>query len=414
MAGATIAWLDEYVDAALAHVREVRSRGSYPFFREMERGGLRTTVDGRALLNFSSNDYLGLTMDPAVLDAAHKALDRFGMGLSSSRLQAHTVAHAALERRLAHFFGFEQALITTTGYQAVLSVLTALADERVTLALDSLAHASILEGAFAAAGAPGHGAELRFFAHNSARGLERVLGTRGRQRAIVVAEGIYSLDGDMAPVAELLEVCHQHQAALVVDDAHGFGTLGAHGRGTLEHLGLEGRVPLVVTTFSKTLGGIGGVILGSANVVELIRHAARAFLFSASLPVPVVAVADAVLDRLEAEGPRLVAELHQKSARLRGRLTALGVDLGGSQAHIMPVLLRNETLALTMHFALYERGFYLVPITYPAVRRGQERLRLNVTNGHTYTELDALADDLEACGAGNVSATKEPITEPAS
>src|SRR5215471_13549184 len=194
-------WLEEQAYSALVRVRDARSNGRYPFFREMESGGLRTTVNGHALLNFSSNDYLGLSMDPEVLAAAHRAVDRFGMGLSSSRLQAHTVAHSNLERRLARFFGFEQALVTTTGYQAMLSVLTALADQDVTLALDSRAHACILDGAFAAAGTPGRGAEVRVFNHNSAAALERVLTRRDRRRAIVVVEGIYSLDGDLGNLA---------------------------------------------------------------------------------------------------------------------------------------------------------------------------------------------------------------------
>src|SRR5262249_55045790 len=149
--------------------------------------------------------------------------------------------------------------------------------------------------------------------------------------------------------------------------AHGAGTIGASGRGTLEHLGLEGRVPLVVSTLSKTFGGIGGLILGSANVIDYIKHVARAFLFSASLPVPVVAAADVILGRLEVEGPRLVAELHAKAAYLRGRLVRAGFDPGGSDTHIMPLLARDEASAFALHFALYERGFYLVPITYPAV-----------------------------------------------
>ena len=289
----------------------------------------------------------------------------------------------------------------------MVSVLTALADQDVTLALDSLAHASILDGAFLAAGVPGRGAEVRFFNHNSPRSLERVLATRDR-RAIVVAEAS-SLDGDVGCLEALVEVCERHAAVLLVDDAHGSGTLGAHGRGSLEHLGVEGRVPVVVTTFSKTFGGVGGVILGRADVIEFVKHVARAFLFSASLPVPVVAAADAILGRLELEGPRLVAELQRKSTYLRGRLTSVGVNLGTSQAHVMPVLVRDEPSAFALHFALYERGFYLVPMTSPAVKRGQERLRLNVTNGHTYAELDALVNALAACGVKRASVAAESM-----
>ena len=223
-----------------------------------------------------------------------------------------------------------------------------------------------------------------------------------------MAEGIYSLDGDLASLGALIDVCERHKAILVEDDAHGSGTLGENGRGTLEHLGLEGRVPLVVTTFSKTFGAIGGVILGHADVIEYIKHVARAFLFSASLPVPAVAVADAILGRLEAEGPRFVVELRQKSAYLRERLTSAAIDLGGGETHVMPVLVRDEARAFALHVALYERGLYLVPIIYPAVRRGQERLRLNVTRGHTYAELDALADALLSCRDGLLSASAEP------
>jgi glycine C-acetyltransferase len=390
-------WLDRKVEQSLQRVNALREEGGYPYFRPFESGGIRTTVGGHAIVNFSSNDYLGLTNDPAVLAAAQEAVGRFGMGLSSSRLQANTVAHAALETRLARFFGFEAALITTTGYQAMVSLLSAIADGETTLALDSLAHACILDGSFMAAGVPGQAAEVRFFNHNSARSLERVLSSRQRPNAIVAVEGVYSLDGDLGKLSEILEVCDRHGAVAVLDDAHGSGTLGANGRGTLEHLGLEGRVPLVVTTFSKSFGGIGGVILGPADVLDMVRHTARAFLFSASLPVPVLAAADAILGRLEAEGPVLVGELQAKARYLRQKLDQAAFEVGGSpETQIAPILVREERAVIAMHHALYQRGFYLVPITYPGVKRGEERLRLNVTRGHTYAELDALVAALSA------------------
>ena len=400
-------WLEARTHAALDRVRRARESHVYPFFREFERGGLRTTVGGHPIVNFSSNDYLGLTTHPAVLAAGHAAVDRYALGLSSSRLQANTIEHAALERRLAAFFGFERALITTTGYQAVVSAITALADQDVALVLDSLAHASILDAASAAAGVPGRGAQLRFFNHNSPRSLERVLSTLERPRAIVAVEGLYSLDGDLGSLAEIADVCERRDAALLVDDAHGSGTLGDHGRGTLEHLGLEGRVPLVVTTFSKAFGGIGGVILGSADVIDFVQHTARAFLFSAALPVPVVAAAGVILDMLEADGPALVGELQRKARYLRGRLTDAGFDLGASVAHVMPVMVRDESAVFALHQMLYRRGLYLVPITYPAVKRGEERLRLNVTRGHSDDDLealvDALVDSYAEVGAGRSS-----------
>ena len=191
-----------------------------------------------------------------------------------------------------------------------------------------------------AAGTPTRQPEVRFFNHNSVKSLERILKTKERKNALVMIEGIYSLDGDMAKLAEILEVCDRYDAVVVCDDAHGSGTLGKHGRGLAEHLGLEGRVPVIVTTFSKTFGGIGGVLLGSKEVVDHVKHYARSFLFSASLPVPIVAAAATILTMLEEEGPALVAELHEKSTYMRTRLIELGFHLGMSDTHFMPVMCR--------------------------------------------------------------------------
>ena len=392
-------WIDDKAHHELARVREAREMGVYPFFRPFESGGLRTSVAGHHFVNFSSNDYLGLTNHPAVKEAAHRAVDQFACGLSSSRVQATTTAHVELEQRLAKFFGFEKALITTTGYQAMVGTVMALADRDTTLILDNLAHACILDGTFLAAGTPGRAPEVRFFNHNSARSLERVLKSRERTNAMVLVEGIYSLDGDKGTLREIVEVCDRHGAVLVVDDAHGSGTLGGHGRGALEDMDLEGRVPLVVSTFSKVFGGIGGIILGSTEVVELIQHQARSFVFSATLPVPIVAAAATILTMLEAEGPALVAELQANAAYMRSELTSRGFDLGTSNTHIMPVMVRDERKALVMHHMLYDRGIYMVPITYPGVKTGEERLRVNVTRGHTRAEMDHALAALDELGA---------------
>jgi 7-keto-8-aminopelargonate synthetase-like enzyme len=383
-----VSWIDDKAHAELARVREARQRQVYPYFREFQAGGLHTRIGDKPVTNFSSNDYLGLTNHPEVKKAAKHAVDEFACGLSSSRPQATTTMHVDLERRFAKWLGFESCLLFTTGYQAMLGVLVALADKDTTLVLDAYSHACILDGAFLAAGVPKNGPEIRFFNHNSAKSLERILTTRERKNALVVVEGVYSLDGDTANLREFVDLCDKYGAPLIVDDAHGSGTMGAHGRGTLEAMGLEGRVPIVVSTLSKTFGGIGGLLFGPGEIVDHVKHAARSFLFSASLPVPIVAAASTILGMMETDGSKLVAELHEKSRYFRDGLVKAGFDLGASQTHIMPVMCREERKTLFMHVALLECGLLMVPLTYPSVKQGEERLRVNVTRGHTQEDLD--------------------------
>ena len=349
---------------------------------------MHAQLDGKPIVNFSSNDYLGLTTHPKVKEAAKRAVEDFACGLSSSRPQATTKAHVELEQRLAKWMGFESCLLFTTGYQAMLGTIVALADKDTTLVLDAYSHACILDGAFLAAGVPKNGPEIRFFNHNSAKSLERILKTRERTNALVLCEGVYSLDGDKANLAEFIRLCDEYDTPLIVDDAHGTGTLGAGGRGTLEAMNLRGKVPIVVSTLSKTFGGIGGLLFGSSDIIEHVKHTARSFLFSATLPVPIVAAASTILDMIEADGPKLVAELQQKARYFRDGLTAAGFDLGASSTHIMPVMCREERKALFMHIALLECGVYMVPLVYPSVKIGEERLRVNVTRGHTQEDLD--------------------------
>ncbi len=393
-----MSWIHQKATTELARVNLARRKQVYPYFREFEEGGLHTRIGGRPVVNFSSNDYLGLTNHPRVKEAAKRAVDRYACGLSSSRVQATTTEHVELERRLARWFGFESCLLFTTGYQAMLGTLMALADKDTTLVLDSFSHACILDGTFLAAGIPGKAPEIRFFNHNSARSLERILKTRERKNALVLVEGVYSLDGDRAHLEEFVEICERHEAVLLVDDAHGTGTLGGRGTGVLEADGLMGRVPIVVSTFSKTFGGIGGILLAEEQIIDLVKHNARSFLFSASLPVPIVAAASTILDMLEADGPAMVRELHQKADYMRQKLLGIGFDLGTSNTHIMPVMCRDERKTLFMHVALLECGVLMVPITYPGVKLGEERLRVNVTRGHTQEDMDMALDLLASYG----------------
>lgn len=393
-----MSWIDDKAQAGLTFIREVQKLNLYPHFRPFESGGVHTTVAGKPILNFSSNDYLGLTNHPSVKAASRTAVDRFACGLSSSRVQATTVAHVELEERLARWYGYEACLLFTTGYQAMVGTIQALADRDTALILDNLSHACILDGTFLAAGVPGQAPEVRYFNHNSVRSLERCLKTKERKNALVLMEGIYSLDGDRAPLPEFVEVCERYGAVLLCDDAHGTGTLGTRGTGLVEATGMQGRVPIVISTFSKTFGGIGGILLGSRDVIDFVKHNARSFCFSASLPVPVVAAASAILDILEREGPALVQELHEKSNYMRTNLTQLGFDLGKSDTHIMPVMCRDLRKALFMHVSLIEEGVMMVPITYPGVKPGEERLRLNVTRGHSRQDMDRALELLDRYG----------------
>ncbi len=313
-----MSWLEEKARKELTRIREARDKQVYPYFRPFESGGLHTTIDGKPIVNFSSNDYLGLTNHPKVKEAAKEAVDRFAVGLSSSRVQATTTAHVELEERLADWFGFEKCLLFTTGYQAMVGTIMSLADKNTTLILDNLSHACILDGTFLAAGTPTRQPEVRFFNHNSVRSLERILKNKERENAIVLIEGIYSLDGDEAKLVEIVELCEKYDAFLILDDAHGTGTLGKSGKGIVEKYGLEGRVPLIVSTFSKTFGGIGGILVGQTDIVEHVKHYARSFLFSASLPVPIVAAASTILTMLENDGEGAGGRAARK-ARLHAR-----------------------------------------------------------------------------------------------
>ena len=281
----------------------------------------------------------------------------------------------------------------------MLGTIAALADKDTTLVLDSYSHACILDGTFLAAGVPGRAPEVRFFNHNSAKSLERILKTRERKNALVLVEGVYSLDGDKAHLAEFVEICERYDAVLVVDDAHGTGTLGERGtrhpRGDGPARSRAGRRLDVLEDVRRHRRHAPRQATTSSTSSSTTRAASSS---ARRCPCPIVAAASTILDMLEADGPTLVRELHQKADYFRGKLKEAGFDLGTSNTHIMPVMCREERKTLFMHVALLECGVMMVPLTYPAVKHGEERLRVNITRGHTQEDMDTALELLKTYG----------------
>ncbi len=386
-------WLKEIITPFLNRIREARELDIYPYFREFQNVGPRVWIDDRQFINFTSNDYLGLSQHPALIEAAQRAVENYGTGLGSSRIQATTDRHVELEEKLAQWFGYPACMVFTTGYQSLVGVISTFAGPETTLILDNLSHASIIDGMRMARGMWGDKLEIRTFKHNSIRGIRRILKSAKYPKKFLIVEGVYSLDGDIAPVSEMYDLAREYGAAVIVDDAHGIGTLGPTGRGVLEEFGVP-RVDFLIGTFSKSFGGVGGFVLAEADVIEFLKNSARSFTFSASLPVPIV---EAMLTSLEIMSTDLsyLKRLHRNRDRMRRGLLDIGFDLGTSDTHIMPIVLRSDTKTLEFGAWLYALGVIMIPILYPAVPRGEERLRCNITAAHTEHDIDVTLEILE-------------------
>ncbi|MCK7663916.1 8-amino-7-oxononanoate synthase [Corynebacterium sp. CCM 9185] len=337
-------------------------------------------VDGRELVVFSSSNYLGLSTHPEVVLAARRALDLYGAGSGGSRLTTGTTElHARLERRLAEFFGgdgHDDAVFFATGYQANLAVLQTIAGPEVTVFSDSLNHASIIDGCRLAR------ASVEVFPHGDLSALDRMLGCRSTPHALVVSDGVFSMDGDLADLPGLVSTAARHGAWTMIDDAHGVGVLGATGRGSVEHHGV--RPDLLIGTASKALGGEGGFVVCSSAVGTLLRNQARGFVYSTAPSAPTVAAVVAAVDVLD-RSPDVVARLH---STIRDCAAALGV--AGQVSPIIPVPVGDEQRAVRVSDALMERGFFVPAIRWPTVSRGAAILRVTVTSGHTPDHIEAL------------------------
>ena len=352
-----------------------------PFYRAHEgRAGATTVFAGRELINFSSYDYLGLNGDTRLTGAAHEAIDTYGISPSASRLVAgERPIHARFEEALARHYGTASALSFVSGHATNVTTIGELMEQNDLILHDSLIHNSVLVGAQLS------GATRRGFPHNDVGALEEILARdRGRFRnVLIVVEGLYSMDGDAAPLADLIEVKRKYGCWLMVDDAHGLGTLGATGRGAFEHAGVEpSAVDIWMGTLSKTLASTGGYICGSTPLIELLKANAPGFVFSVGLAPALAASALAALEVMHAE-PERVTRLHRNTALFLDLARDAGLDTGLAEPFaIVPLLLGDSVQAVQLSEALLERGVNVMPIIYPAVPQNAARLRFFISAAH--------------------------------
>jgi 8-amino-7-oxononanoate synthase len=363
--------------------KQMMELGLYPYFLPLEdTEGTEVVIGGRKILMIGSNNYLGLTTDPRVREAAIEAIKRYGTSCTGSRFLNGTLAlHMEAEARLANYVGMEAGLVFSTGYQVNLGVISALVGRGDVVVLDKDDHASIVDGALIALG------ETRRFSHNDLAHLDRVLGKIDKRAGVLVAvDGVYSMGGDLAPLPELIEICQRYGARLMVDDAHSIGVMGG-GRGTAAHFGVTDKVDLIMGTFSKSFASLGGFIAGTKDVIHYIQHHARSLIFSASMPASNVAAALAALDIMEAE-PERIERLWQVTERMRTGLKNIGFQLGPSTTPIIPIFIGEMQQTFRAWKMCFEAGLYTNAIVAPAVPPDQCLLRTSYMATHTDEQID--------------------------
>jgi glycine C-acetyltransferase len=367
----------------------IRERGTYRRMRVLDGAqGPRMVVDGREVLLFAGSNYLDLARHPEVVEAASRAARDLGCAAGGSRLISGNLRiHEALEEELAKFFEAEAALAWSSGYAANVGVIPALVGPGDAVVSDALSHASIIDGCRLSKAA------VRIFAHGDLAALDAALGEscRDHRRVLLAIDGVYSMDGDVAPVAEMVAAARRHGAMVLLDDAHGTGTLGARGRGSAELCRVTEGIDVLLGTLGKGLGSFGAFVVGSAALRELLVNVARSFIFTCALAPPQVAAAHAALGVVRRE-PWRRQRLQANAARLRARLASRGVRTDPSTTHIVPVVIGENRAAMAACERLLEHGFYAQGIRHPSVPVGTARLRLTPMATHGEDEIDALAD----------------------
>jgi glycine C-acetyltransferase len=371
-------WVDDEIDA-------LRKAGLYNNIRTLGSAqGAWLVVDGKKVLNFCSNNYLGLANHPSLVEAAARALKTYGVGPGAVRSIAGTMEiHTELERRLAKFKGVEAALMLQSGFAANTAVIPVLVAKEDVIFSDELNHASIIDGCRLSA------ARIERFAHADAADLDRVIRVNAGtyRRALVITDGVFSMDGDLAPLDKIYEVTNRHDIMLMVDDAHGEGVVGRGGRGIVDHFGLHGKVDIEVGTLSKAFGVVGGIVAGNARIIEWLRQRGRPFLFSSATPPADVAACIAAVDLLE-NSTELVDRLWDNASYFKGKLQQMGLDIGKSVTPITPVMLGEAALAHQFSRELFTENVFAMALGFPTVPQGKARIRVMISAAHSREDLD--------------------------
>ncbi|HLV43687.1 MAG TPA: pyridoxal phosphate-dependent aminotransferase family protein [Aggregatilineales bacterium] len=373
--------------------REAQAMGLYPFFIPFEDSeGTIVRYEGREIIMIGSNNYLGLTNDPRVIEASKKAIDDFGSSVTGSRFMNGSLAmHRELEERLANFIGKESVIVFSTGYQTNLGTISAIVGRGDVVITDKEDHASIIDGCMLSLG------EMKRFRHNDMEDLERVLSRLPNEVGKLVAvDGVYSMGGDIAPVPALIEICQRYGARLLVDDAHSMGVL-ANGHGTAAHFGVTDDVDLITGTFSKSFASIGGFAGGDDDVMHYIQHHARSLIFSASLPAANTAAVLAALDIIESD-PGYVQQVWDNANFMKQGLSELGFDIGQSETPIIPIIIGDDMRTIIFWKALFEEGLFTNPVIPPAVPPNKALLRTSYMATHTRDQLERALNILDEVG----------------
>jgi len=372
---------------------QVQKAGLYPYFVPLGgHVGAEMEIEGHSIIMLGSNNYLGLTDHPKVMEKAKEAIDKYGTGCTGSRFLNGTLdLHIELEERLANFLGKEMAITFSTGFQSNMGVISTIAGRNDIIYLDRLDHASIIDGARMS-----YGRVLKY-RHNDHEHLRYMIENNRESPGVIVTDGVFSMEGDLAHIPGLVEISREYGVRLIVDDAHGVGAMGPTGRGTAEHFGVHDEVDILIGTFSKSFACVGGFAAGPARVMDFIKHTARTMIFSASLPPAAVATVIAALDVLEKE-PELVERSHNAAERARQGLASLGFNVGNSEAPIVPIIVGDEVQTLMLWKNLYKAGVFTNPVVSPAVASGSEMLRTSYMATHTDSMIDQALEIFEKCG----------------
>lgn len=354
--------------------------------------GPRVTIRGKEVINLASNNYLGLATHPKLIEAAKKATEEYGVGAGAVRTIAGTLSlHVALEEKLAEFKHTEAALVFQSGFTSNIGVIESLFEEEDLIISDALNHASIIDGIRLTK------AVRKIYPHSDMNALEDILrASDGYRLKLIVTDGVFSMDGDIAKLPEIVELAEKYGAIVMVDDAHASGVLGDHGRGTVDHFKLHGRVDIQVGTLSKAVGVLGGYVAGSRKLIDYLIHRGRPFLFSTAHPPGVVAANMAAIEVMLEEN--LQERLWENARYFKKGLKELGFDTGQSETPITPVIVGEEALAMAFSDALFEEGVFCTGIAYPTVPKGKARVRTMVMATHTGEDLDRALDAFAAAG----------------